>query len=109
MTMLITDYLENTSKKVVDKIIHIEDSIEMHPTDQQRVLVTYSLYKVKYLGSDEEYFVQIESESSNLVIPANRKILDDLFPDFVRENLTSDNPTSGGAESVGGTTKEVKE
>jgi hypothetical protein len=86
MTELIYDYVENVTRRQVDKIIHLEDFIEMSPVNQEKVDCTYSLYEVFYKGGDSQKYVNIMSNSANMIIPADPLVLQDLFPSYLDDN-----------------------
>lgn len=83
MTQLIYDYVENVTRREVDKIIHLEDYIEMSPVNQEKVDCIYQLYDVFYKGGDSQKYVNVMSNSANMVILADDVVLQDLFPSYL--------------------------
>lgn len=86
MTQLIYDYVENVTRREVEKIIHLEDYIEMSPVNQEKVDCIYQLYDVTYKGGDSQKYVNVMSNSANMVILADKLVLQDLFPSYLNDD-----------------------
>lgn len=88
-TSLIFDHLEHVEGRPIrdgDKVIHIEDYIETHPENPEQQTAVYTLYSVEFANQDKKaYYVQSLSTSANVIIPANRDIMAEVFPDHLAD------------------------
>lgn len=94
MNSLIYDYIDNVfPDRTVTKIMHLEDLVEMSPVDQQKVDCTYILYDVFFEDGDNQKYVNVISDTANMVIHADRVVLEDLFPSYL-DGSTQSTPES---------------
>lgn len=88
-TTLIFDYIENVKGSSPKKVTHVEDYIETHPDNAEQVTCIYSLYSVDYTDETDALFIQTMSASANVVLPADKAMMEELFPDHVVHNTDS--------------------
>lgn len=91
MTLTIQDYITNIIGKPTRSIMYIEDYIEMSPTQQDQIDSIYRLYEVEFTDTTKQFFVTIESRSASTTIPAPDDLMQQYFPDRLKNGSSSKN------------------
>ena len=76
---LIVDYAKNIKNKEVATIRFIQDFLATNPANPDQIDVTYYLYNVKYTDNQEDHYIYVVNESSQMVILADQTIIDEIF------------------------------
>jgi hypothetical protein len=76
---LIVDYAKNIKNKEVATISFIQDFLATNPANPDQIDVTYYLYNVKYTDNQEDHYIYVVNESSQMVILADQTIIDEIF------------------------------
>lgn len=82
-TTLVFDYIENIEGFTPKKVYHIEDFIETHPEDLDKITAIYSLFKAEVEG-EEKLYIQTATSSANIILPAAEGMLKEIFPDYAQ-------------------------
>ena len=86
MNEILFTYLDNVVKKTRTEITHIEDTIEMSPSNPGVADGVYSLYKVEFSDDSYGYFILAMTGHASTVLEATFDLIRDLFSDFYKEN-----------------------
>lgn len=76
---ILDDHITHNIGKPYKKIIFVEDLIETHPEDSEKVMAVYSLYEVTFTDDTTIKLVHVLSNSASAIIEGTPEVLHDIF------------------------------